>query len=174
MKTMYWLLRREMWENRSVLIWIPALTGLLGLITAVIATATMGAQMTNTMREKGIVLNPQVIPDKAEKVAYSMWDLLHTVLPKLMGAGTVNAAIYTSSIALLLMQYFYCLRSLHEDRTNGSSLLWKSLPISDTQTVLSKLIFVDAMRTHYLHCLQFCIFLDCLACRNFSCKIFFC
>jgi ABC-2 type transport system permease protein len=36
--------------------------------------------------------------------------------------------------------FFYCLGALYDDRRDRSILFWKSLPISDTSTVLSKVV----------------------------------
>lgn len=43
---------------------------------------------------------------------------------------------------LPIVGLFYCLGALHDDRRDRSILFWKSLPISDTDTVLSKLLTV--------------------------------
>jgi ABC-2 type transport system permease protein len=43
------------------------------------------------------------------------------------------------SIALSFVVFFYFINTLYEDRSNRSVLFWKSLPISDRDTVLSKL-----------------------------------
>lgn len=47
------------------------------------------------------------------------------------------AAIILSVTAIVV--FFYALGSLYDDRRDRSILFWKSLPISDTSTVLSKL-----------------------------------
>ncbi|WP_210235883.1 ABC-2 transporter permease, partial [Mesorhizobium sp. M1C.F.Ca.ET.212.01.1.1] len=41
---------------------------------------------------------------------------------------------------LAFVVFFYCLGALYDDRRDRSILFWKSLPLSDTQTVLSKVI----------------------------------
>jgi ABC-2 type transport system permease protein len=41
-------------------------------------------------------------------------------------------------IVLTFVVFFYCLGALYDERKDRSVLFWKSLPISDTQTVLSK------------------------------------
>ncbi len=42
-------------------------------------------------------------------------------------------------LALGFLVFFYCLSALYDDRRDRSLLFWKSLPVSDAQTVLSKL-----------------------------------
>ncbi|MBP7371110.1 MAG: hypothetical protein KA902_06680, partial [Arenimonas sp.] len=43
-------------------------------------------------------------------------------------------------IAMIFVVFFYCLGALFDDRKDRSILFWKSLPISDKDTVLSKVI----------------------------------
>ena len=59
---------------------------------------------------------------------------LATAIGKLLG--------YTSwliSSVMFLLAIFYALSSLYDERKDQSVLFWRSLPISDTQTVLAKL-----------------------------------
>src|SRR3546814_552448 len=41
-------------------------------------------------------------------------------------------------IVLAFVLFFYCLGALYDERKDRSVLFWKSLPVSDAQTVLSK------------------------------------
>jgi ABC-2 type transport system permease protein len=43
-------------------------------------------------------------------------------------------------VVLGFVVFFYCLGALYDDRRDRSILFWKSLPISDTSTVLSKVV----------------------------------
>jgi ABC-2 type transport system permease protein len=43
-------------------------------------------------------------------------------------------------IMFAFVAFFYCLGALYEERRDRSILFWKSLPVSDSQTVVSKLI----------------------------------
>ena len=43
-------------------------------------------------------------------------------------------------IVVGIVVFFYCLGSLYDDRRDRSILFWKSLPISDRDTVFSKVI----------------------------------
>src|SRR3546814_5682810 len=56
----------------------------------------------------------------------------------------LDVAMY-SAMGLLIavlgfVVFFYCLGALYDDRRDRSILFWKSLPISDTSTVLSKVV----------------------------------
>ncbi|MDW8479598.1 MAG: hypothetical protein RML12_06830 [Xanthomonadales bacterium] len=46
------------------------------------------------------------------------------------------------SLAYLVVGFFYCLATLYEERRDRSVLFWKSLPVSDGETVLAKAITV--------------------------------
>ncbi len=50
-----------------------------------------------------------------------------------------DATAFFCLIAGLLAALFYCLDALHGERRDRSVLFWKSLPVSDFQTVLAKL-----------------------------------
>lgn len=43
-------------------------------------------------------------------------------------------------LVMIFVAFFYCLGALYDDRRDRSVLFWKSLPISDASTVLSKVV----------------------------------
>ena len=55
-------------------------------------------------------------------------------------AGMLLGGVILACVVLAFVVFFYCLGALYDDRRDRSILFWKSLPLSDTQTVLSKLI----------------------------------
>src|SRR6185503_18127636 len=60
-----------------------------------------------------------------------------------VGAG-LDLVMYSPSMIISIVMgfvvFFYCLGALYDDRRDRSILFWKSLPISDASTVLSKVI----------------------------------
>ena len=48
------------------------------------------------------------------------------------------AGVLLACVVLAFVVFFYALGSLYDDRRDRSILFWKSLPVSDTQMVLSK------------------------------------
>ena len=121
-KHQYALVRREIWEHRSLYI-TPAVVGLV-LILAVL-TAFVFASSYQEIVDMGIV-GAQNIAGDAERRA-AMFALL-------MG----NTAPFLVATAILTI--FYCLDSLYAERKNKSILFWRSLPITDSETVASKFL----------------------------------
>ncbi len=106
-RPMYWSIRRELWENRSIYIAPLIIAGvvLIGFLIATIGRAVA----TVDPAQKAAVL--------AERTHFA--------------AGLMIAATFVVGV-------FYCLDALHGERRDRSILFWKSLPVSDLTTVLSK------------------------------------
>jgi ABC-2 type transport system permease protein len=132
MKTFYWLVKREFWEHRGGFLWAPIITGgvfLLLNIMAIIAAEVIGTR---------------------HGINFGASSDLHRVIEH-MDAGdmsqvgtALDLAMYSSMglivVVLGFVVFFYCLGALYEERRERSILFWKSLPISDTSTVLSKVV----------------------------------
>src|ERR1700719_836024 len=120
-RPMYWLIRREIWENHSIYIAPLAVAAvyLLGFAISVIWLPhnVREVWMPHTMREMA-----------ALKVTDS---LIGLAMPY------THAAMLIGLIAFLV-GIFYSLDALHGERRDRSILFWKSLPVSDRTTVLSK------------------------------------
>ena len=105
---MYWSVRRELWESRSIYIAPLALAAVIvfGFFIAAIAALS------------GNAVKHHLQPDKLAQP--------FNFVAVLMMATTFIVAI------------FYCLDALYGERRDRSSLFWKSMPVSDVTTVLSK------------------------------------
>ena len=55
------------------------------------------------------------------------------------GDGVLLAGVLLACVVLAFVVFFYALGTLYDDRRDRSVLFWKSLPVSDTHMVLSKL-----------------------------------
>ena len=111
---MYWSLQRELWENRSLYL-APLAVAALILVASLIGTnhllpAKLHDQSLNPAQQQELIEQP-----------YNFAALV------IMGTTFVVAV-------------FYCLDALHGERRDRSILFWKSLPVSDLTTVLSKAI----------------------------------
>ncbi|MFZ1392768.1 MAG: hypothetical protein WAS23_14380 [Dokdonella sp.] len=128
MNTFGWLVKREYWEPKGGFFWTPVwisgvmlLLTLLGIIVA--ESASSRVQINGA------------IPWKEIAARLSAGDYVH--------AGTGLDVAYVAlagvlCIGLFFVLFFYLLGALYDDRRDRSVLFWKSLPISDTSTVLSK------------------------------------
>jgi ABC-2 type transport system permease protein len=111
-RPVYWSLRRELWENRSIYIAPLAIAALI-LFGFMISTIHLPDKM-----RAASALDPMKLHEMIEQ-PYDFAELL------LMGT-------------FLIVAVFYCLDALHGERRDRSILFWKSLPVSDVTTVLSK------------------------------------
>ncbi len=117
------LVKREVWEHRSV--WItPAAVAFVVTFIA-IAMVIMVAAF-------GEAINPEIeriadatLPDAVRRAALAVF---------LLGNTTVFV------LAMWFLTIFYCLDSLYAERKDKSILFWRSLPITDSETVVSKLL----------------------------------
>lgn len=115
------LLRRELWEHRN-LVWGPLAMALTIIVLSVLSGAIHGSVQFD-LGDAGAL--PQVITDPGQQRGVFAAVMAGLVLPQLL-VGFVVA-------------FFYLLDSLFTERRDRSILFWKSLPVSDTKTVLSKL-----------------------------------
>src|SRR5438309_4908973 len=113
-RPMYWSVRRELWENRSIYIAPLAVAGVF-LFGFLISTIHLPARMRALS-----ALDPA---QQREAIAMP-FDIAAAML----------------MLTQLLVGAFYCLDALHGERRDRSILFWKSLPVSDLATVLSKAI----------------------------------
>jgi len=106
----YWTVRRELWENRSVIL-APLIVAALIVFGFLIATLAGHWQEALNL-------------DPVKRTA------------RLAQPYNIAAALMMGT--MLFVQIFYCLDALYSERRDRSILFWKSLPVSDTTTVLSK------------------------------------
>jgi ABC-2 type transport system permease protein len=111
-RPLYWSVRRELWENRSIYI-APLVVAGVTLFGFLVSAMTLARRMPAVL-----TLNP------AEQSA--------TV------ARPYEIAAFLMIVTGFLVGVIYCLDALHGERRDRSILFWKSLPVSDRTTVLSK------------------------------------
>lgn len=110
----FWSVRRELWENRSIY-FAP-------LIAAGVVLFGFGMTAFNLprLRRNALALEPARMRAAIE-------------LP-------YDAAAMMIMFTVFIVGIFYCLDALHGERRDRSILFWKSLPVSDLTSVLSKAI----------------------------------
>ena len=111
-RPMYWSVRRELWENRSIYI-APLVVAAVALLGFVVSTIHLPD------RRRAVLL---LDPARQQAAIEKPYDIVATLL-------LANAVI---------VGVFYCLDALHGERRDRSILFWKSLPVSDLTAVLSK------------------------------------
>jgi len=116
---MYWSVRRELWENRSIYVapFAIAVLALFGFFTHV-------GKFANRLREIDTVAAARA--------------QIEVVIPY----GMVASAILFVGV---LVAVFYCADALNGERRDRSILFWKSMPVSDRVTVLSKALVAIAL-----------------------------
>ncbi|MGB3271053.1 MAG: ABC-2 transporter permease [Rhodanobacter sp.] len=131
MKTFLWLVKREFWEHRGGFLRAPVITAaiflllnLMGIVTGEVMGRQMGFHLG--MGSNNLHLLTRDLDQQSMEA---------------VGAG-LDLVMYSSTmiigIVLGFVVFFYCLGALYDDRRDRSILFWKSLPVSDTATVLSK------------------------------------
>jgi ABC-2 type transport system permease protein len=108
----YWSVLRELWENRSLYI-VPLVVAVVVVLGFLVSTVGLAER-----RQSVLLLGPEKARAGIE-VAYDMAAMM---------------LIFTAFI----VGVFYCLDALYGERRDRSILFWKSLPVSDLTTVLSK------------------------------------
>jgi ABC-2 type transport system permease protein len=111
-RQMYWCVRRELWESKSIYI-APIAAAALALVACSISAMRLPEQMRSAatldpMQQLAVIEGP--------------FDL----------AGLLIMGV------TFLVALFYSLDALHGERRDRSILFWKSLPVSDLTTVLAK------------------------------------
>ncbi|MFY2765084.1 hypothetical protein [Arenimonas sp. MALMAid1274] len=135
MNTFKWLLKREYWEHRGGFLWAPIITGAIFLLLSTLAIiAGESVRRSSEGEGSGLMMNGVRLSDLTQNL--SAQERLE--MAGGLDLGTLLAGSWPF-LVLAFVVFFYCLGSLFDERKDRSILFWKSLPLSDTQTVLSKL-----------------------------------
>lgn len=110
----FWSVRRELWENRSIY--------LAPLIAAGVVLFGFGI---TAFRLPQMRANALALESVRQRAAIEM---------------PYDAAAMMIMFTVFIVGIFYCLDALYGERRDRSILFWKSLPVSDLTSVLSKAI----------------------------------
>src|SRR5437763_2132225 len=109
---MYWSVLRELWENKSIYI-APAIVAAVILLGALISAGHLPERRRSAM----------LLDEARRQAAIQLpYDIVAMII----------------IITVFIVGFFYCLDALYGERRERSILFWKSLPVSDVTTVLSK------------------------------------
>lgn len=111
-RPLYWSIRREIWENRSIYLGplIVAGIALFGFLVSI-------ARTLNNLRRV-----PSLEPSRQLNVVVTPYSIVASMI--LLSGFIIGA--------------FYAIDALNSERRDRSLLFWKSMPVSDLMTVLSK------------------------------------
>ena len=110
-RTFYWLIRRELWEHR-VLYLAPTAVAAFGVVGMLV-----GSLVLSNAERAARLADPAQAYDYMEPY------------------GFVAGTVFLSGVVVSIL---YSLAALNGERRDRSILFWKSLPVSDRMTVLSK------------------------------------
>jgi ABC-2 type transport system permease protein len=111
-RPMYWSVRREVWENRSIYV-APLAAAAVFLLGFLISLIWLPGNMRAT----------SALEPAPQRIAL---------------AETYSHAAMLLTLTAFLVGIFYSLDALYGERRDRSILFWKSLPVSDLTTVLAK------------------------------------
>lgn len=144
------LLRREFWEHKAILV-VPI------VVAVVMALTSLTGQVSIDhleLLDLGIV-GATNMPENARALV-------------LFGIMTALSSPFV--FAMWILTIFYTLDSLYAERKDRSILFWRSIPVTDFDTILSKLMtamiaiplvtFVIIIATHLLVLLNVSIWID--------------
>jgi ABC-2 type transport system permease protein len=110
----YWSVCRELWENKSIYIAPSFVAGVI-LLGALISSGHLPGRRRNAM----------LLDEGHRRAAIEL---------------PYNIVAMMLIVTAFIVGFFYCLDALYGERRDRSILFWKSLPVSDLTTVLSKAI----------------------------------
>jgi ABC-2 type transport system permease protein len=129
MKTMKWLVRREFWEHKGMFFWAPVVVS---IAIALLVAFSSFKIVNNSVHD--VEINGEQITQKLNALP---------VEHKAEIANALSAGYLGVAMPLLIMMsvvlFFYLLGAMYDERRDRSILFWKSLPVSDQSTVLSKI-----------------------------------
>lgn len=116
------LIKREIWEHRAIYVTPAAIAVIvtLGVLAMLMFASGFAAEL-----DVAIFGAQNLAGDPERKAALT---------------GFFLGTSWVFMVALAFLTIFYCLDSLYAERKDKSILFWRSLPVTDAETVISKLL----------------------------------
>ena len=114
------LLQRELWEHRAVFV-VPVIVAVITLLMSWTGQMTIGELEHLDAGIVGLSNMPENV--RAAALSFTMVGLAVSFI-----------------IAMWILTIFYALDALYAERKDRSILFWRSIPVTDFETVLSKLL----------------------------------
>lgn len=115
------LIRRELWEHRAIFV-VPIVIGLIQALGSVVGQVTVS---TADQAVDIAILGVANLGDNERAAAINV-----------LMAGLSLLFV----MAMVVLMTFYSLDALYAERKDKSILFWRSLPVTDAETVVSKLL----------------------------------
>jgi ABC-2 type transport system permease protein len=131
-RPLYWSVLRELWENKSIYV-APLIVAVVQVFAFAISTIGLAER-----RRAVLLLDDPVKQRAAIEAPYDIAAIMMIFVVFIVGV-------------------FYCLEALHGERRDRSILFWKSLPVADLTTVLSKAIVPLAVLPAIAFALVVCV-----------------
>ncbi len=146
------LVQREVWEHRSI--WLTPVV-VAGVMSLMMLAGYVFATAFDKVIDMGIVGAQNLTTEEQRRAA-------------LTGALMGPTSVFFFASAILTI--FYCLDALYAERKDKSILFWRSMPVTDAETVISKLLtavvaipvitFVVLMAAHLVNLILISIFIS--------------
>jgi len=124
------LLKREYWEHKGAIFYTPA----------IMAAVFAGLMLIGSFSADEFVVthnNEYTFSDHLPKLVDKFEELSGREQKQGVQLALYGTLVFFCGV-MLLISLFYCLGCLYDERKDRSILFWKSMPVSDTKTVLSK------------------------------------
>ena len=121
--TFTWLLKREFWEHRGGFFWAPTIVACIAVVFSLVASIAGGMAVREHRDE--MTFGPGAAAEHAAQMGG-------------LGDFALTGGMMMMLLVCALVVFFFALGSLYDDRRDRSILFWKSMPLTDTQMVLSK------------------------------------
>ncbi len=127
MSALITLLRKEILENKGTCLWLPVIVGTV-LIALVLGTLLFSNDIAFRLNSDGMTGLAALPGDMSIEDRYQVT------------RAVLSALTIPFFIPLSLVIIFYVGHALFDERKDRSILFWKSLPVSDRLTVISKIV----------------------------------
>ncbi len=131
------LIKREFWEHKRAILTTPLV---LCAVFAVLILITSAAGETIDFENGHQISLSNHLPQAVEQFE----SISEQTREKWM-SGILYSPVVLFGLVSLIVSLFFALGALYDERKDKSILFWKSLPISDTQTVISKFVAISVL-----------------------------
>lgn len=135
------LLQREVWEHRAPLIWTPAIISALFIFLTVFAVL-MASNHLGEWQSEGFAIDVDKGRVSVDELVNALRHETGSEQRQAVITVWLSAIKVPFDLLLLFLLPFYCVAALFDERKDRSIYFWRSLPVSDVESVLAKVFTV--------------------------------